>query len=311
MSYLARISARVAGPGAPARAVMPKGLAHAPTPAVARSSAADAQADEALRPPEEGSGEELTRLDRQETGEEEQLATVRRQDAEDEEEMAAPLRRQEEEEEEESLQTLRRLAEEEEAPIQTLHRQVEEEEESLQTLRRQEEEQQEDPLQTLHRQQEAEDDAAVQPMWSIVRQEEVPLEETGQTVPPPTQESLDPDAGPVDQELADEEEPSGLQALHREVPSMPAPSATAPEASLANGPLGQTVAPGPSYLPQSPDGIETPQAVPQPVGADSRRPQVIIDQVDVLIHETVSFPDRSAQRHSRDRAMRARYLRRL
>lgn len=294
MSYLARISARVAGPSAPARAVMPKGLAHAPTPTVARNSATDAQAGEELRPPEEGGGEELTRLDRQDTGEEEQLATVRRQDAEDEEEMAAPLRRQEEEEE--SLQTLRRLAVEEETPIQTLHRQVEEEEESLQTLRRQ---------------QEAEDDAAVQPMRSIARQEEVPLEETGQTVPPPTQESLDPDAGPVDQELADEEEPSGLQALRREVPSMPAPYATAPEASLANGPFGQTVAPEPSYLPQPPDGIETPQAVPQPVGAESRRPQVIIDQVDVLIHETASSPDRSAQRHSRDRAMRARYLRRL
>lgn len=302
MSYLARISDRVAGPREPARAVMPKGLAHAKTPTVARSGAADAEANEELRPPEEGVGEELSRLGPKDAEEEEQLVALRRQDAEEQEDMLAPLRRQAEEEEEEApIQAVRRQAEEEEAPIQAVRRQAEEEEAPIQTLRRQAAEE--------------EDEAAVQPIRTIARQEEIPLEDTGQTVPPPPQESLDPDAGPVSQELAGEEAPPELQALHRDVLSMPAPppppAAAVPETSLANRPLPETATHVPAFPPPRPEGIETPHVATQPLGSESRRPQVIIDQVDVLIHETASSPDRSASPRSRDRAMRARYLRRL
>ena len=290
----------MAGPGTPDRAVMPKGLSHPQRPAVVSRRAADAEGGEELRPPEDIGEEQLTRMERQET--------------EEEEGSMAPLRRQSEEDQE-PIQAVRRQAEEEEEPIQTLRRQVEEEEEPIQTLRRQEEEE-EAPLQTLRRQKaEEEEESAVQPVRPIARQEEVPLEDTGQTLPAPTHESLEPDAGPVSQELAGEEEPSDLQALRRDFPSMsassPPPAAAALNAPLTDRPIPETVIPDSSFLPPQLDGMEMPLAAPQSHGAESRRPQVIIDQVDVLIHEPASSTDRGASRRSRNRAMRARYLRRL
>ena len=301
MSYLARLSARVAGLGTSARAVMPKGLNPLQRPAIVSRSTADTDGGEELRPPEKG-GEE-----------EDQLAAVRRQDAEEEEAPLASLRWQTEEERE-SIQALRRQEEDEES-LQTLRRQEEDEEESRQALRRQEEEEKES-LQTLRRQEsQEEEEEVVEPMRPITRQEEVPLEDTGQTVPPPTQESLEPDAGPVSQELAGEEEPSDLQALHRDFPSMSVPSQSpaqaVPKTPLEDRPIPETVNSGSSFLSHQLHGMETPHTARLSHGAEFRRPQVIIDQVDVLIHEPASSADRGASQRSRDRAMRARYLRRL
>jgi len=300
VSFLARISTRVAGPGAPARAVMPKGLGRPQSTAAVRRRAVDAEEEAGLRPPEDIGEEQLPRIGNRESEEENQLDAVRRQ----------------EEEEEAPAQTLRRAGvQEEEGPIQTLLRQTEEEEEPIQSLLRQEEEE-EAPVQTLRRRETEEEEAsAVRPVRFISRAEEVPLEDTGQIVPPPNQENLEPDASPVSQELAGEEEPSDLQALLRELPSNSAlprpPAAPAPNARLENRPIPETVTPDSSFLSQQLNGMETPSAPPRPHGDEDRRPQVIIDQVDVLIHEPASSADRGASQRSHERAMRARYLRRL
>ncbi len=318
MSFLARISNRAAGPGTPDRTVMPKGLGHPQSPPAIRRNAVDTEEQERLRPPENTGEEQLPRMEDRETEEENQLAAVRRQETEEEEPMASLHRQSEEEEEQKSVQAVRRQEEEEEAAAQTLRRtEAEKEDEPIQTIPRQAEEKDEQtPLQTLRRQEvEEEETSSVRPVRSISREEEVPLEDTGQTVPPPTQENLNPDAGPVSQELAGEQEPSGLQALHRDLPLKSAPprppAAPAPNDRLADRPIPGTAAPDSSFLSQQLNGIETPLAAQQPHGAESRRPQVIIDQVDVLIQEPTSSADRGTSLRSRDRAMRARYLRRL
>lgn len=303
MSYLTRISVRVTGPGTPAHAVMPKGLDKPRTPATARMSATEPEGLED-QPQLKNEGEEqVAPLRRQETSEDDQLAFVRRQETAEEDETMAPMRRQAEEEEG-AVQPLRRQAEEEADPIQAMRIQAqEEEEEVVQPLRRQVKEGEEEPIQAMR---------------AITRQEEVPLEDTGQPVPPPTQESLEPGAVPVSQEFAGEEEPSALQALHRNFLPVSAQSprqATeqhgAPEHPSANRPLPETFTPYPSFAPDWSDGMGTSNAPPPNLGSDDQRPNVVIDQVDVLIHETASPVDRSVSRRSRDRAMRARYLRRL
>jgi len=282
---------------------MPKGLDKPRTPAIARMSATEAEGFED-QPQLKNEGEEqVAPLRPQETSEDDQLAFVRRQETAEEDETMAPMRRQAVEEEE-AVQPLRRQAKEEEEPIQAMRRQAqEEEEEAVQPLRRQAKEEEEKPIQAMR---------------AIARQEEVPLEDTGQTVPPPTQESLEPGVVPVNQEFAGEEEPSTLQALHRNSLSMSAQSPrqaaephAAPEHPSVNRPLPETFSPYSSLAPDWSDGMGTSTTAPPNFGSDDQRPSVVIDQVDVLIHEAASPVDRSVSRRSRDRAMRARYLRRL
>jgi hypothetical protein len=233
----------------------------------------------------------LARLD---AGEEELAQPLRRQQEEEEE--IQPLRRQEEEEEE--VQPLRRQEEEEEE-IQPLRRQAEEKEE-IQPLRRQAEEEEE--VQTLHRQEEEEEETS-------------PL----RRVTPPEAEGLNAENSPQPDESASEPEPSAMMALRREATkSMPGMG------SAAVGTDSFTVTPPALAIPgldapgmQDPASHDRPTS--EPIAQDSffpapskaamasERPRVIIDQIDVVIHEDAATAPASSTADL-GRAVKAKYL---
>ena len=235
---------------------------------------------------------------RQETQEEPE---AQRQSSEEEEEHVAPLRRQETEEKEE-LAPLRR-------------QETEEEEEQVARLRRQEDEEEVAPL----RRQGEEEEEAIQTMRTIARQEEVPLEDSGQITPPPTQTQLEPGSQPVSQEFSNDEEPSTLQALHRDISPVLPQSSQPPQGAITNvaGPENSDLSnpsremsaslPVPDF-PDRPTFINVPS---QTTGLNDSPPNVIIDQLDVLIHEPALPADHYRPHPNRDRSLRARYLRRL
>jgi hypothetical protein len=295
VSYLARISARAAGSRSTVPAIVPKGLGNRHAPAIARM--------------EEPGEEEETLAPMRLLG----ARPVRRQKAEgDSEEVLAAAREEEEpkaqrQTSEEEVAPLRRQEEEEEA-IQPVRRQ--EEEDELATLRRQQEEEEEEAIQPIRRQEDEEEQAM--PMRAIARQEEIPLEESPQPAPPPGQTDLEPDAEPVSQELAGEQEPSDLQALHRDISPGPELSPPALQGETpASRPLAEALTPFQTQAPDFPAGSAIPEMLPSTTRMDEARPTVVIDQLDVLIHEPVAQATRPAPRQDRDRALRARYLRRL
>lgn len=169
---------------------------------------------------------------------------------------------------------------------------------------------------------EGEDEAEVQPARFIRRAEEVPLDDTDRPLRQPFQSDLAPGATPPHPDLATEEEPSNLQALRRDAaPSLPAqaeanmPDRAAPGSGLA-GPLPPSGAGfadrsdgrGAAYFePQYGSAFEPRSAA----AASAELTPVIIDQLDVLIHEPA--PSSPAARAAPDhgRMLRARYLRRL
>lgn len=299
MSYLTRLSARTAGPGANTSAVMPKGLNRHQSAVIARMEETEKETLSAVRTPPTGP------LRRQETEGEEPEA--QRQPGEEGEEELAALRRQPAEEEEQ-LAPLRRL-------------ESGEDEEQLATLRRQntEEAEEEEQLAPLRRQVEEEEEEALQPMRTIARQEEVPLEDTGQTAPPPAQANLEPGAEPVSQEFAGEPEPSDLQALHRDMSSaltqsqqqQSAAQLDKPEHRALASPSGEVFAPPSLTVPDLPDRNAFNHMPPQTTGSNDSLPNVIIEQLDVLIQEPAFPAGPGTPRRNRDRSLRARYLRRL
>ncbi len=256
--------------------------------------------------------------------EEEEVRPLRRQAEEGEEEEARPLRlRREAEEEEEGVQALRRqAAEDEEAQPFRLRRQAEEEEEA-QPLRRQEaeneeteearparlrreEQEEEEEVQALRRQAEPEEEAVQ--AWSVQRNAR------------PDDPDLDPANGPpADLPVTDEDEPNPLMALRRE----PAMSETGSGMSGAGGyepaPAGHS--PGldePAGAGEAQESFEPHSLVPGSlsslVGGPGALPagtghDVVIEQVDVLIHEQAAAP--APPFSDRRRIMRARYLKRL
>lgn len=297
MSYLCRLAARTANTRAKAPAIVPKGLGNRQAPAISRTQDSGEE-EETLAPmcspvarrvrrkQEEGESDEVPAA----TRDEEEPAAQRQSDNNE----VAPLRRQEEEQEE--LATLRRQADEEgdEETVQTVRRQEEGDEEVAQPVRRQGEEEE------------------AMPMREIARQEEVPLEETSRPAPPPGQADLEPDAGPVSQELAVEQEPSELQALRREVsPGADLSPPASPLGAQSSGSLADAPTP---FQPREPDfapGLGTFEMALSNSPMKETHPTVVIDQLDVLIHEQVAPAERTAPRQDRNRAMRARYLRRL
>lgn len=156
----------------------------------------------------------------------------------------------------------------------------------------------------------------------IRRAEEVPVEGGEKPLRQPFQSDLSPGASPLPPDMASEEEPSPVQALRRDV-SMPA---------LAPRDSGRAA---PSVVDFDAGGSDRPAPIPVPFGSDDTaaggagswfdagfsregmaargegRPQVIIDQVDVLIHEPASQAAGSRPAFDSARAMRARYLRRM
>jgi hypothetical protein len=222
--------------------------------------------------------DEMQPVRRQAEDEEEMLQTLR--SMEEEEEAAQPLRRQQEaEEEEEALQTLRRQPQEEEEPLQTLRR-MEEEEEAVQPLRRQAGEE-EEMLQTLRRQ------------WT---EEEEALQTLRRQMPPPDATQLDPETTPVANEFAGEPDELTVRSLAREA----TPAAAAQGLPPAPPPIPTTAYEPAAFQP-------APQAAPIP--AAPAAPKVVIEQVDVMIHEPApAAPAPGGLGADFSRRLRARYL---
>ena len=234
-------------------------------------------------------------LRRQEEEEEETLATVRARRSD-------RLRRQPENGDTESEETVAA-----ERDPSTVADEPAETDETAAPLRRQAadgREPDEEVAQTLRRES-AEEEEGLQ---TIRRQEEVPLEEQPDAAPPPGQAELEPGAEPLTEEYANEEAPATMQALRRAVsepvsqgrPPVPEPpraisNADSVSAGLPDFAVGQ----GPTQL-----------SVTEPRQNDAGTP-VVIEQVDVVIHEPAAPAQRTATAKSRDRAIRARYLRRL
>ena len=111
-----------------------------------------------------------------------------------------------------------------------------------------------------------------------------------------------------------------MQALRRDVaPAAPPPATpTVADPGFAGfgaqpaEPFAEKFGGGEVYIPGPPAGFDAPFTE---VGGSSasapQRPQVIIDQVDVLIHEPVAPAVPARPAFDAGRAMRARYLRRL
>ena len=272
-------------------------------------------------------------LRRQETGEEE-LRTLRRAQeeeveplrrvVEDQEETAAPLRRQEDREE--RAQALRRREEEEE--VQPVRRQPEgPDEEELRSLRRQEEDEEAQPLRRqaegeaeearpLRRQEDeqADQEEQAQPLRRQGEAEEIEparISRAGR----PSEPELDPDEAREPEPPLDVPEPSDLRALRRDIAGGPAHAPRPrPDSGTPAGsdPVdGATDATGHAAEPFAPPSFPAPAPPSTQSGGGDRfeRPHVVIDQVDVLVHEPAT--PATARPPATGRRIRARYLRRL
>lgn len=228
-------------------------------------------------------------------------------EADEEEDSVAPMRRF-------GATAMRREqtdSDSEEVPEEQARSEENRSEEEVAALRRQE--QQEEEVAPLRRQeQEQDDEEAVMPMRAIARQEEIPLEEAPKSAPSRSQTDLESDEEPVSDDLAVEQEPSDLQALRRDVGHGPAPSpATSQTEAPMSRPQPGRLAPFQTEAHGVPTEFPTPQIVPPTTGVDPARPRVVIEQLDVLIHEPVAPSTRTEPRKDRHKALQARYLRRL
>lgn len=169
----------------------------------------------------------------------------------------------------------------------------------------------------------AEGEEEIRPARLIRRAEEVPLDATERPLRQPFQSELGPGATPPHPELAAEEEPADLRALRRDTSPQPAAHGTAegPGRAAQGSIVPESVAPfNPGFGDRS-EGMGTGAyfeadggpvlTPPRAVGASAERPQVIIDQLDVLIHEPAPSHYAARAGADRDRMLRARYLRRL
>lgn len=182
-----------------------------------------------------------------------------------------------------------------------------------------------EPVQLLRRAEVPEQDhdqEMAQPARHVRRLEETPLEEGEKPLRHPFQEDLAPGASALPPEMMDQKEPPALQAIRREAaPVAPASPGQRPSDAIA-APGAEVVGFVPSTVPIWHDGNAPAAAgyggaqadvfdtdAGRPAFTSSERPQVFIDQVDVLIHEPAPPPARPAFDHAR--SLRARYLRRL
>lgn len=287
MRFLARLSLRARPALSRAPALMPKGLAVRQPMPVFRAERPPEEEEQAqpLRrsaartirraeqpPPDEEKTQRSAAPTAQEKDEQEQPAMARR--------TPGSLRRAETPEEDEPAQPLRRAA----APAPP-----------------------------------PEEEKPAQAARLIRRAEEVPLEEGERPLRQPFQEDVSPGASPLPPDMANEEEPPAMRALRRDVaPSAPAPAAmpAAADPGFAGpgappaGPFAEDFG-GEVYMPAAPAGFDAPYSEVGGSTSAPQRPQVIIDQVDVLIHEPTAPAVPARPAFDAGRAMRARYLRRL
>jgi hypothetical protein len=157
---------------------------------------------------------------------------------------------------------------------------------------------------------------------SIRRAEEVPLDDGNKPLRQPFHAETLHGASPPHQDLADMEEPSTLQALRRDI-SLATPTNQTHSNTFGgdNSSIGsastQTWANEPAPFFAAETGSNESRVtsnfgahVTQSPSSDSR-PEVIIDRIDVLIHEPAQAQWTSGQRQDLGRFMRTRYLRRL
>jgi hypothetical protein len=131
--------------------------------------------------------------------------------------------------------------------------------------------------------------------------------------PEPGPEELGAATSPAPPIVSDEPEPSDLRALG-ESPQPPAPSP--PSAPVPTAPSAAGLDPDPAgwageaWLPALPPAsVADAHAAPSPGGFE--RPHVVIDRVDVLIHDAMSPARAPESDKRRARSFRARYLKRL
>lgn len=292
MRFLARLSLRARPALSRAPALMPKGLAMRQPASVFRA-AEPVEEEEQARPLRSAAARTIRRAEEPPAEEEKtQRTSAPTADERDEQEQPAMARR---------------------APA---------------SLRRAEKPEEEEPAQPLRRAAapapEPDEEEPAQATRLIRRAEEVPLEEGEKPLRQPFQEDLSPGASPLPPDMANEEEPPAMQALRRDTAPFAPPPAGIPTAA-DHGFAGFGVEPAEpfparfggeaAYIPGPPAGFEasfTAAVGGSGAGASApQRPQVIIDQVDVLIHEPAAPALSARPAFDAGRAMRARYLRRL
>jgi hypothetical protein len=313
MSFLSRLSARARQPGSAAPLLMPKGVVGRPAATVYREESA---AEEQEVAPKRAM----------------RASALRRQQPSAPEEVDAELPRatspeQSEEKPADEVRPLRRAADTQKEPTET--------EEEARALRRAagaetEAAEPEEEARALRRAaapeagpESQEEEEAVQPARLIRRAEEVPLDAAERPLRQPFQSDLDPGAVPTHPDLAGEEEPSNLQALRRDATvQLPAHGESGETGRAAQGSvLAGDVSPSiPGFQDRS-GGVgsaayfETDYGtVLEPrgnVGARAEPSPVIIDQLDVVIHEPAPSPSAARIVADHGRMLRARYLRRL
>ena len=283
MSFLRRIAARAAPVSRAAPMLMPK----------------DAGLRRAAAPAEEMPDEE----------DEAQRAVVRR----------VPLRRAEPEEKDETLE--RQEAEQEEDPATRRAAKPPDEEPE-----------EEPPARSLARATEEEDDnlRPARPLTSDDMSPEnarLPDEVAGEPEPPdlralrrasaPPEDDKEPEAARAPADMAEDEDEANMRPLRRAMGPIPT-SAAAGAAAAPGVVVGEAAPPAPAGDIEPPafnamtfDGrnppvedFAVPSAAPAPAPASFARPQVIIDQLDVVIHEPAPAPARTARFRRRPRASR-------
>ncbi len=295
MSFLGRLSVRALPALSRMPAVTPKGLAARHAPPLYRE-AAPPEEDPEIAPWRTPASLPLRRADAP-SGEDEEMARAPAAEPPENEAEVKPAR-------------IRRAAakpsDETEEPVAPLRRATTEEDEP-----------QVAPLLRAEAPEGSEEEPPAQPMRTIRRAEEVPLDDGEKPLRQPFQADLVPGAMPSHPDLANDEEPSQLQALRRAAaPPRQASTAAPPPTPPPAAPRGADAWPPrpepawagaePGFAPEVP-AFETGGFAPAPAPG---RTQVVIDQLDVVIHEpTASAPARAQADHGR--LMRARYLRRL
>ncbi len=123
----------------------------------------------------------------------------------------------------------------------------------------------------------------------------------------PDEPELDPKTALPDDTPMDEPEPSDLRAIRAERRhGAPPPAAAAPSPPPGLPLAGEAHSDAPAFTPPPAVSYTSPGAVHE---GRFGRPNVVIDQVDVLIQEPAA--PSSARAPGASRTMRARYLRRL
>ena len=311
MSFLSRLSARARPQVSATPLLMPKGFVARHPGAVYREEAAQAGEEEEVAPRAMRAG--ALRREQPQAPEEGEEEVAR---------AAAP--KETEEQPADEMQPLRRAAGAETEPAEP--------DEEMRPLRRAaapatEAAEVDEEMRAVRRAapaagEEGEDEGEVQAARLIRRAEEVPLDDADKPLRQPFQSDLEPRATPPHPDLAAEEEPSDLQALRRNAtPQLPTSVRPDGPGRAAQGPaLPEIVSSFDTGFGDRSDGTGA-AAYFEPrygsmleprgsAGANAERSPVIIDQLDVLIHEPAAPPS-AARSADHGRMLRARYLRRL